>query len=160
MYWRTLKSLAPSTHWEFSVSILKFNVKMAPKISGFFNTLPLDHLLSDSSTFRIPRLLSFDGNELGDKVMLVTRRCWQFMDLVNKISLFYNRINWFRNINRKPYQVRNTSITLGNLKTSFGKITIGMEISMITWKLHYELGNSRVLSETKPFSDNCVSNYF
>ena len=38
---RTLTSLAPSTHWEFSISILKLNVKMAPKMSGFFNWLPL-----------------------------------------------------------------------------------------------------------------------
>jgi len=37
--WRTLTSLAPSTHWELSISIL--NVKMAPEMSGFFKGLPL-----------------------------------------------------------------------------------------------------------------------
>ena len=45
VYIRTLKSLAPSTHWEFSISILKFNVKMAPEISGFFHTLPLSDII-------------------------------------------------------------------------------------------------------------------
>ena len=34
-------SLAPSTHWEFSIRILKLNVKMAPEMSGFFYWLPL-----------------------------------------------------------------------------------------------------------------------
>ena len=29
------------THWEFSIPILKLNVKMAPEMSGFFNWLPL-----------------------------------------------------------------------------------------------------------------------
>ena len=31
----------PSTHWKFSVSILKLNVKMTPEMSGFFDWLPL-----------------------------------------------------------------------------------------------------------------------
>ena len=35
-YW-TLISLALSKQWEFSVSILKLNVKMAPEMSGFIN---------------------------------------------------------------------------------------------------------------------------
>ena len=39
--WRTLTSLAPSTHWEFSISIIELNVKMAPEMSEFFNWLPL-----------------------------------------------------------------------------------------------------------------------
>ena len=41
-----MTSLAPSTHWEFNVSILKLNVKMAPEMSGFFNWLPLQSLKS------------------------------------------------------------------------------------------------------------------
>ena len=32
----------PSTHWEFSISILKLKVKVALEMSGFFNWLPLD----------------------------------------------------------------------------------------------------------------------
>ena len=42
---RNLTSLASSTNWEFSISILKFNVKMAPEMSGCFNWLPLFHFL-------------------------------------------------------------------------------------------------------------------
>ena len=38
---RILTYLAPSTHWEFSIDILKLNEKMAPKMSVFFNWLPL-----------------------------------------------------------------------------------------------------------------------
>ena len=38
---RILTSLAPSTHWDFSISIVKLNVKMAPEMVGFFNWLPL-----------------------------------------------------------------------------------------------------------------------
>ena len=29
------------TDWEFSITILKLNSKMAPEMSGFFNWLPL-----------------------------------------------------------------------------------------------------------------------
>ena len=47
--WRTLTSLAPSTHWEFCILILKLIVKMAPEMSGFFNWLPLLHNLCDIS---------------------------------------------------------------------------------------------------------------
>ena len=39
--WWTLAYLAPSPHWEFSTSILKLNVKMAPERSGFISCLPL-----------------------------------------------------------------------------------------------------------------------
>ena len=31
----------PSTHWEFSIRILKLNVKMGQEMSGFFNWIPL-----------------------------------------------------------------------------------------------------------------------
>ena len=36
-----MTSLAPSTHGELSISILKLNMEMAPEMSGFFNWLPL-----------------------------------------------------------------------------------------------------------------------
>ena len=38
---RTLTSLAPPTHWKFSIRIPKLNVKMTPEMLGFFNWLPL-----------------------------------------------------------------------------------------------------------------------
>ena len=37
----TLTSLAPSLHWEFSMSILKLNVKREPVMSIFIQGLPL-----------------------------------------------------------------------------------------------------------------------
>ena len=57
----TLTYLAPSTHWEFSIRLLKLNVKMAPEISGFFNWLPLNEINSEemATYLRYVRHLDF-----------------------------------------------------------------------------------------------------
>ena len=45
-----LKNSDISAHWEFSIRILKLNVKMAPEISGFFKWLPLPTWANDSNS--------------------------------------------------------------------------------------------------------------